>query len=208
MAVDKSIGRAIKAIREANGWTLEEMASVLGTTKQALSRYERGERIPKLDVSAKFSQKLGVSLEMLAGSEPVPVKGIIQMQSMNVHRIPLIGSAAAGEPVCNEEVNVFVDGPLKADCAIRVQGTSMEPTYLDGDLLYIRSQPDVDFDGQIAVVIFGDEACVKHVYRQEGGLMLMSDNPRFAPMLKRFSDYDDNIRILGKVIGFTRFYKQ
>lgn len=208
MAVDKSIGKALKAIRDSNGWTLEQMASILGTTKQAISRYERGERVPKLDVSAKFSKILGVSLEMIAGSEPVPTKGIIQMPSMTVHRIPLIGATAAGEPVYDEMVDVYIDGPLRADCALRVKGNSMEPTFLDGDLLYVRSQPNVDFDGQIAVVICGEEACVKHVYRQEDGLMLMSDNPKYAPMLKRFSDYDGNIRILGKVIGFTRIFKQ
>ena len=108
----------------------------------------------------------------------------------------------------DEMVDVYIDGPLRADCALRVKGNSMEPTFLDGDLLYVRSQPTVDFDGQIAVVICGEEACVKHVYRQEDGLMLMSDNPKYAPMLKRFSDYDGNIRILGKVIGFTRIFKQ
>lgn len=211
-----------------------DLSVLTGIDKGSISNYVNGRFLPKQDKLYLMSSVLSVNpswlwaIDVLSGKEidvleglhiastPITLesvsnsqpKNIIQLQSLKVHQIPMIGTAAAGEPVYNEEADIYVDGPLKADCAIRVEGVSMEPTYLDGDLLYIRSQPTVDFDGQIAVVICGDEACVKHVYRQEDGLMLMSDNPMYAPMLKRFSDYDGNIRILGKVIGFTRIYKQ
>jgi len=58
-------GKKMKEIRDANGWTLEEMAKKLGTTKQALSKYERGERSPKFDVAAKFARILKVPLSEL-----------------------------------------------------------------------------------------------------------------------------------------------
>lgn len=83
----------------------------------------------------------------------------------------------------------------------------MNPTYLDGDILYIRSQPDIDYDGQIAVVVFEDSASIKHIYRQPDGLLLTSDNPAYAPMFKRYADYD-NIRVIGKIVGFTRLYSE
>lgn len=82
----------------------------------------------------------------------------------------------------------------------------MIPTYLPGDIVYIRAQPDIDYPGQVAVVLLDDEATVKHVYKQEDGLLLISDNPSYAPMHKLYSDYS-TIRILGKVCGFTRMYK-
>ena len=62
-------GKILKSIREKNGWTLEEMAVRLDTTKQALSKYERGERTPKITVAAKFAEKLDVPLENLIGYE-------------------------------------------------------------------------------------------------------------------------------------------
>ena len=62
-------GDALKAIREKNGWTLDDMAKRLNTTKQALSRYERGERTPKITVAAKFAEILDVPLELLIGYE-------------------------------------------------------------------------------------------------------------------------------------------
>ena len=62
-------GDALRAIREKNGWTLDDMAKRLNTTKQALSRYERGERTPKITVAAKFAEILDVPLELLIGYE-------------------------------------------------------------------------------------------------------------------------------------------
>lgn len=62
-------GENMKVIREKRGMTLEEMASYLGTTKQALSRYERGERTPKITVAAKYAKMLNIDLEDLIGYE-------------------------------------------------------------------------------------------------------------------------------------------
>lgn len=62
-------GENMKAIREKRGMTLEEMASFLGTTKQALSRYERGERTPKITLAAKYAKLLNIDLEDLVGYE-------------------------------------------------------------------------------------------------------------------------------------------
>ena len=64
-----NFGEKIKQIRKENDWTLEEMAAKLGTTKQAISKYERNERTPKVTLAARFAQILGVSLEELIGEE-------------------------------------------------------------------------------------------------------------------------------------------
>ena len=62
-------GEVLRSIRERNKWTLEEMAAYLDTTKQVLSKYERGERTPKITMAAQFAEKLGLPLEELVGSE-------------------------------------------------------------------------------------------------------------------------------------------
>ena len=69
----------------------------------------------------------------------------------------------------------------------------------EGDVIYIRKQPNVDHDGQVAVVVLDDTATVKHVYRQKDGLLLVSDNPAYPPMY--VPDADKNaVQIIGKVI--------
>lgn len=53
----------LKEERKRRGWSLEQMADYLGTKKQVLSRYERGERNPKLITAAMFAQKLHIPIE-------------------------------------------------------------------------------------------------------------------------------------------------
>ena len=67
MATD--FGKALRDIRKNRGMNLEEMAKYLDTTKQALSRYERGERTPKITVAASFAEKLGVDLKIFVGED-------------------------------------------------------------------------------------------------------------------------------------------
>ena len=62
-------GLALRQIRTERGYTLEEMADLLKTTKQALSRYENGKRTPKITAAAKFAEILNVPLESLMGYE-------------------------------------------------------------------------------------------------------------------------------------------
>jgi transcriptional regulator with XRE-family HTH domain len=65
----EDFGDVLKRIRKQRGYTLEQMAGILGTTKQSLSRYERGERTPKITIAARFADLLGVELEDLIGYE-------------------------------------------------------------------------------------------------------------------------------------------
>ena len=62
--MSNKFGESLKKIREENKWTLEEMAEKLGSTKQVLSRYERGERVPKITMAAKFAEILDVPLNV------------------------------------------------------------------------------------------------------------------------------------------------
>ena len=199
--------QVLKKLREDNGWSQEQLAQKLQTTKQVISRYERGDRTPKISVVAAYAEKLGLSVNDFIGEESLP-SNIVPINSIGSHRIPMIGSVAAGEPILAEqEYETFIDAPMKADFALTIQGDSMIPTYLDGDVVYIRQQPDIDYEGQVAVVLFDDTATVKHVYKQDDGLLLISDNPIWKPMHKLYTDYN-NIRILGKICGFTRIYKE
>ena len=67
--MDEDFGTILRRIRKERHLTLDKMAEMLGTTKQALSRYERGERTPKITAAARFAEILDVPLEMLLGYE-------------------------------------------------------------------------------------------------------------------------------------------
>lgn len=70
----------------------------------------------------------------------------------------------------------------------------------DGDIVFVKSQPDV-LDGEIAAVLIDDEATLKRVYKMNGFVQLQAENPKYKPMI--FSkDNCINFRILGKAIAF------
>jgi DNA-binding XRE family transcriptional regulator len=62
-----NFGERLRQIRKEQGLSLEELAKVLGTSKQVLSRYETNQRAPKVSVAADFAKKLGVSLDYMMG---------------------------------------------------------------------------------------------------------------------------------------------
>lgn len=55
----------LKLLREERGMSLSEFANLLGTSKQVLSRYERGENTPKITTVTHYAKVLDVSLAYL-----------------------------------------------------------------------------------------------------------------------------------------------
>ena len=55
----------LKLLREEKNMTLAEFADLLGTSKQVISRYERGENTPKITTVAHYAKVLNVSLAFL-----------------------------------------------------------------------------------------------------------------------------------------------
>ena len=71
----------------------------------------------------------------------------------------------------------------------------------DGDIVFIRSQDTVD-DGEIAAVLVEDEATLKRVYLSPDTVTLVSENPKYKPMVYTKKQCK-NIRILGKAVSYT-----
>ncbi|EZY81257.1 TPA: helix-turn-helix domain-containing protein [Staphylococcus aureus] len=57
----------LKRLRKEKGITLERLAKEIGTTKVTLSRYENGDRSPKLEFVAALSKYFNVEMTWLAG---------------------------------------------------------------------------------------------------------------------------------------------
>src|SRR5438105_11648996 len=103
--------------------------------------------------------------------------------------LPVVGRVAAGAPILAEE-NVQgryqVDPDLfapRADYLLRVRGMSMRDAgILDGDLLAVHRTTEVRA-GQIAVVRLNDEVTVKRWRRRGRDVLLVAENPEFAPIV-------------------------
>ena len=136
-----------------------------------------------------------------AKGTPVEFKNIEQLENLKEFLV-----IRDREPIYDpEDLGVYVEAPVDADAAITIHGDSMIPTYLEGDVVYIKCCPDVH-DGAVAVVFLDDDATIKHVYHESDGLLLLSDNPNYAPIRATVDDYP-NLRVFGVPVGYTRIYK-
>jgi len=205
----------IKELRLQRGMTQQELGEKIGVKKAAINKYETGLVVNlKRSTIGMLADALGVSPGYLMGwtddvsGEVNPEllsmpENIRPLSAMHMQKIPMLGKIAAGTPImASEDYSAWVSTPLHADFCLTVEGDSMRPNYLPGDVVYIRQQPDV-LDGQVAAVIVDDEATLKHVYHRPDGLTLISDNPAYAPMIFT-RENSDSLRILGLAIGFTR----
>ncbi len=113
--------------------------------------------------------------------------------------LPLVGAVAAGAPILAEEhVEDHVAAPFRADYLLRVKGDSMiDAGILDGDLVAVKQQ-DTARDGEIVVALLGDEATVKRVYREPGGVRLEAENAAYEPIR------GTGISVIGRVVGVMR----
>lgn len=200
----------LKELFEQSGKPDADIAADLNVSKQTISSWRTGARSPKRTMIETISKVFGVSIEWIMGYD-VPMvgalpTGLMPISQLDRKHIPLIGSVAAGEPIFDPEFpDVVVDGPLDADFALRVKGDSMEPEYLHGDLIYLKSTPDIPHEGATVAIAIDDEATLKRVYKHPDSVTLISNNPRYAPMIYTFTDHV--IRVLGIPIGYTRMFR-
>lgn len=126
----------------------------------------------------------------------------------NALELPVAGRIRAGRPLlASEEAGerIVVDRTLFKDSnafALRVTGDSMiDAGILDGDYVVVRPQSTIK-NGEVGVVLIGDEATVKRVYRDrdKGLIILKPENKSLEPVSYR----PDEVSIIGKVIGVIR----
>lgn len=76
----KAIGERIKEYRLKNGFTQSDLAKEANITRIALGNYERGERIPTIDIFARIAMALNVSIDELMGYKPGQLSTIQQIK--------------------------------------------------------------------------------------------------------------------------------
>jgi len=125
--------------------------------------------------------------------------------------LPLVGRVAAGSPILaaeHIEAHVRLDPALftpRADYLLRVRGQSMKDAgILDGDLLAVHKTADAR-SGQIVVARLGDYVTVKRLQRRDGQVLLVAENPDFAPIV--VEGKRDALTIEGVGVGVIRSSK-
>jgi repressor LexA len=187
-----------------------ELSKRLGVGTTSVYNWCNGIKTPRMDkvdaMCTIFNCKRSDLMNEPA-TPAAPVKGY------PVIFINVLGHVAAGVPL-DAQTDIIDSVDIPADWAdtgdyfgLRIQGDSMAPNIQDGDIVIVRSQPDVE-DGEIAIVLVnGNEGTCKRIKRYADTLLLLSDNPSYKPMVYTAQQVATlPITIAGKVVeARTRF---
>lgn len=174
----------------------KEMIKRIGIGKSTFFRWMNGESaVPKKTTMRRLSDLLGCDVEELLE---------------NKHRMkPILGSVKAGYNLVAEEniegyVEVNQADEKKGDFFLRVQGDSMQGSHIfDGDLVYVE-QCDSVSDGQIAVIVIGEEATIKKVRYKNDLMILEASNPKYE---SRYFTPEEVETLPVKIIGRVKFVR-
>ena len=130
---------------------------------------------------------------------------LVRRETVNV---PVVGRVAAGEPILAIQ-NVENYFPIPAEYMstnnqtfiLKVQGESMiNAGILDGDNVLVEQCSTAE-NGDMVVALIDDSATVKTFYKENGHYRLQPENDYMEPII-----VEDNLQIMGKVIGVFRFF--
>lgn len=198
-----TLGDRLRALREQSGKTQRELAALLCINRVSYTQYENNKRTPPPDTLRKLAIIFNVSVDYLLGNDVMKTsaakKGV---------KIPVLGRVVAGVPI--EAIQEILDyeeiTPELAATgdffALKIRGHSMEPRMLEGDVVIVRRQDDVD-SGDVAIVLVnGNEATVKRVKKQKDGITLIATNTSvYEPHFYSNAEIADlPVRILGRVV--------
>ena len=111
-------------------------------------------------------------------------------RTLNLYDLPV--SAGTGQFLDSDrfsEMEVGDEVSPDADFGVRVAGDSMEPLYLNGQIIWVH---------QIVIFFLDGEAYVKKYHQTPDGISLISMNKKYAPIKVSSGSV---FRTFGKVVG-------
>lgn len=210
-----SIGHRIKKLRLEHNLSQLELGKIAGVTDKAVSTWEQDIKTPRMGAIEKMAAYFRVTKGYIIDGEsseftsPVP-PGFEPIPKMQ--RVPLVGQIACGQPITAEEnLEGYIEAPAEKqiDFALTCRGDSMIDAGIhDGDIAYIRKQPQVE-NGQIAAVRIGSEATLKRVYYYpaEKKIILQPANSAYPPLSYTGEELSE-IVIEGLLVGYTHWMTQ
>ena len=187
----------IKAIARALECTLEDfddnsnLKNYSAVEKKLIADYR------KLDDHSKEVVQVVIrkELERNIPSEP-NYDNIIPIKKYQVPYYDMPVSAGTGNPLDEEypeKIDLAEQPPKGTDFIVRVSGDSMEPTYHDGDKLFVKEQPSIEI-GDIGIFVVNGNAYVKEL----GIDKLISHNEKYPDII--INEYITS-KCCGKVLG-------
>lgn len=217
-------GQRLKTLRKEKKMSQEKLGSLLNISKVAVSNWENGKSFPTLDNLNELAKVLKVDTDYFTEYGEI-IRIYSRLNKSNQHKVVNYSSELLEQQNSDDDniidlysyktyeglsagtgYSYFNDGDytltystenISHDFASWVVGDSMEPELPNGDVVLIKQSTNLD-DGDIYAVEFNEQTYVKKVYRHKTYLRLVSINEHYDDI---FAPYEENPRIIGKIVG-------
>jgi SOS-response transcriptional repressor LexA len=202
------IGKVLKARRIAAGLSARELAERVGVSDAHIIYIEKAQRKATFDKLMNIIGALGLTVEEILnvighnGDNDAPVK--------KIRRIPVVSWVRAGVRHDSTDPNEPGDSAewIESDVeganvfSLIVMGDSMEPEFLEGEIIIINPNKEA-LPGDFIIVKSPDgETTFKQLKRYGNRWVLHPLNPRYEDMEVRRGDFS----IIGKVVKKEKRY--
>ncbi|MCL2221835.1 MAG: XRE family transcriptional regulator [Oscillospiraceae bacterium] len=184
-----SYGAILAKLRKEKGYTQSDVANHISRVYgkpcsfKVVSHWENGVSSPSVEQFLLLCEYYGIA----------DIQGTFR-RTIKLYDIPV--AAGAGVFLDSEHFTMLdVDEtiPSDADFAVRVSGDSMEPRFVDCQVIFIKKQKTLEV-GEIGIFALNGDSFVKKL----GHGKLVSLNSRYEPIeIKE----EDSLYVLGKVVG-------
>lgn len=208
MSEKNVIGNQIVILRNSHGYTQDDLAKLLGYSKQTISNWETGLKTPRMGAIQKLSDffhvnksyiidgtnssdKLLTVYNQLTDSRQENVYNYAnnQLNEQNKvvglstsHSVDVYGAVSAGTGeymVDNQPEQVTYEGQVpEHDFAVTVNGDSMTPLFDDKQIIFVKKAHEAR-SGQIVIADYDGQAYVKKFVHDSEGCRLVSLNKKY-----------------------------
>ena len=215
------LGDLIKQYRTINKLSLRDFASRCGLSHTYISALEknidprtRKPIAPTLDTVKYVAKGMNTSIEEILKVLDEQQEFIVNQDLSSNHKdnkkndsaiVFIYGTIPAGIPmeciediIDTEEISADMLKGGKQYFGLKIKGDSMEPDYLDGDVIIFQKQDDCENGDDCVVMVNGNDGTFKRVFKNENGIILQPLNNKYQPMIYSNEQIENlPVRILG-----------
>lgn len=224
---NEELGKYLENSRKQKGLSTYDVSNLTQISQSYISLIEKGKRKPSAVILKTLApvysldyidlyEKAGY-IDLIEDEKKDILKkiGAIPLSDIETVKIPILGKVKAGYDYLAQEniidyIAFKIDGADKENYyALYVTGDSMEPLFDDGDIVIVHKQDDFNNGENCVVLINGNEATIKKVYKGTTGIKLQAVNPYYPPRIFTEEEIKDlPVKIIGVVEKSIRNFKK
>lgn len=195
------IGDNIKKLREKYEISQKELADKLQLSRAAITLYEQNKREPNITTLNKLAEIFYCSVDdIVSGGDPRYIT--IKVYGFIPAGIPL---ECIEDIIGTEDLSMDMVDSDKQYFGLKIKGDSMEPEYLNNDIIILEKCSDAENGSDCVVMVNGYEGTFKRIKKSSSGITLLPLNKKYKPMEYSVQDIQNlPIRIIGKVVELRR----